>query len=161
MLRAGVNTLSYTASATRDDIQAPLGQIARGQSKGRLRHLESLRKLISYSHARRDLRVEIPVPSWLPKIGSAKEMRIWISCDFDASMGMTTPLGTDGHARQGFMIYMGSQQRSSILCAWQVYATGHDCSFHLRSGVDFLQLCNKERGGIGECAEALRHRFEH
>ena len=107
LLRSGVNTLSYAASSTRYDLQSALGQIARGQSKGRLRHLTSLRKLVGYANVHRAVQVEIEVPTYFPKIESTKELKLWISCDFDSSMGMTSALGTDGHARQGFMIYLG------------------------------------------------------
>ena len=114
LLRAGINTLSYASSSTAYHLQAPLGQIARGQSSGRLRHLQMLRVLINYAHVYRHFCVTIV--SGQVSITSVNDLKIYLSCMFDASMGQSNALGCDGHARQGFFISLGLNETTEEHC---------------------------------------------
>ena len=105
LLRGGVNTLSYAAINTAYWALAPLGAIARGQVAGRQRHLYALRQLIRFSVSMSKFCLHIKVPS-LPPISSLHDLKISLLGHFDASMGSSTPLGTDPFARHGFFLFV-------------------------------------------------------
>ena len=107
LLRIGVNTLSFYALSVGIGLQAALGQIARGQSAGRKRHLTSLKYLIFYAYQHRHEVLKVHCPSWVQKANVLSEMTIFTQAHVDSSMGFSGPLGTDAHARQGCCIMVG------------------------------------------------------
>ena len=54
--------------------------------------------------------LQIRVPSYLPKMRTVEQMRIFTSADFDASLGSSNALGVDGFARQGYLLFAGLQK---------------------------------------------------
>ena len=108
LLRIGVNTLSFYACSVGVHLQAALGQIARGQAAGRKRHLDALRILIFYCFQNRNQVLKIECPSWVKsEFDTLSKLRIFTKAHCDASMGHSSSLGTDAHARHGFMIMVG------------------------------------------------------
>ena len=107
-LRIGVNTLSFYALSVGIGIQSALGQVARGQSAGRLRHLESLKKLIFYTFQHRHCVLEVECPSYMETDDITVDMlRIFTTATVDASLGMSNALGCDAFARQGCIVNVG------------------------------------------------------
>lgn len=115
LLRIGVNTLSFYALSVGVSLQAALGQVARGQANGRKRHLDSLRRLIFYAYQHRNEVLSIHCPPWAEPCSTLDTLRIFMSGHVDASMGMSSALGTDGHARQGYHIMVGVIQGEEAL----------------------------------------------
>ena len=106
-LRIGVNTLSFYALSIGIGLQSALGQVARGQSAGRLRHLEALKILIFYAYQHRDNVLKVHCPSFNSGAESLDTLQIFIKGQVDASMGSSSALGTDAYARQGCIIFVG------------------------------------------------------
>ena len=107
LLRIGVNTISFYALSVGIGLQAALGQIARGQSAGRRRHLEALKTLIFYTYQTRNTVLRVECPSYLEPCKTLSETQIFVHGHWDASMGNSGPLGTDPYARQGCVLMAG------------------------------------------------------
>ena len=117
-LRGILNTLAY-ATTTRPELAAAIQTVARGQATGRQRHLAAAIKLIQYSWTFRDRGFRFPIPSNIDR----KNMQLWITTDFDASLGNAGPLlGSgdsqvrlegDGHARMGCCMFVAVGNCSS------------------------------------------------
>ena len=108
LLRIGVNTISFYALSIGIGLQAALGQVARGQSAGRLRHLKALRLLIMYTHQHKNTVLHVECPSYMSKECSILEnLQIFTHGFYDSSMGQSGPLGTDAYARQGCILSVG------------------------------------------------------
>ena len=107
-LRIGVNTLSFYALSVGIGLQAALGQIARGQAAGRKRHLDALKLLIFYAYQNRNSVLKLECPSYATgEFNTLAKLKIFSTAHCDSSMGSSSTLGTDAHARQGCVIMIG------------------------------------------------------
>ena len=107
LLRIGVNTISFYALSIGSHVQSALGQVARGQAAGRRRHLDALRMLCYYVFHTKNLVLRLECPPWVDQRFSLKKLNIFMECYFDSSLGSSSALGTDAHARQGCIINVG------------------------------------------------------
>ena len=116
-LRGILNTLAYSTT-TRPEMAAAIQTAARGQAAGRQRHLFAARKLIQYAYFSRDRGYKFLVPEI-----SKENVSVWISADFDSSLGNSGPLietsgpgkeklkerlEADGHARMGVCLFVAA-----------------------------------------------------
>ena len=114
-LRGILNTIAY-ATTTRPELATAIQTCARGQAAGRLRHLQAARKIVSFANTFRERGFKFLIPDV-----SKENPQLWLSADFDSSLGNTGPISSagdgtsdkvrleaDGHARMGVCLFVAA-----------------------------------------------------